>query len=248
MNGFHFKERLNFATGISTAGGGVGIFLMPPLLDKAKEIYGYPGLFILAAGTSLQLLLFGALMRPSFLEMQTKCKDVTKENSLKGDENDLQIYIKLLRDRATVTLTLSYAFFSGGIYTAYMFWPSLCQENGFSAMQASLFLSISGITAIAGRIVLGIIASHSKVNIFYLYCISLTALSIPCLAFKFYAASTVGHIINAIVLGTFCGAPLVIFASVTIECVGVKYLSAAGGLQLLFAGVASIVTPVICGM
>ena len=238
--------------GVSSAGGGCGLFAMAPIFELAKGLYGYSGLFLAAAGFCMQLLVFAALMRVSVLERHSKQlrKLKTSTNEIKGKtflKRNFLIYTPLLQDKATVSLIMTQLFICSGIYTAFMFWPSLCLEAGFTSLQASYFLSISGIAAIAGRLSGGIVASCALIDDFSILAGSLVAFGIPCVTSKLYATSFIGQIINGVVLGAMNGVPIVIITRVTIKCVGVNNLSAAMGLQLFMGGIGGILVPVICG-
>ncbi|XP_052771980.1 monocarboxylate transporter 9-like isoform X2 [Mya arenaria] len=56
--GFNFKRRCNLALGIAVSGVGAGACAFVPLMQMAKEFYGFSGFFICCAGMQALVMLF----------------------------------------------------------------------------------------------------------------------------------------------------------------------------------------------
>ncbi|KAK7475245.1 hypothetical protein BaRGS_00033476 [Batillaria attramentaria] len=62
---YYFPDRTNIVTGASLAGGGLGMFIHPPLFAFLDEVYGLPGAFLLSGAVAFHGTLCGCVMRPS---------------------------------------------------------------------------------------------------------------------------------------------------------------------------------------
>lgn len=60
----YFKNRRHLALAISSAGGGVGSFAFPPIIEMLNEHYTWRGMFLILGSISLNITVFGALFRP----------------------------------------------------------------------------------------------------------------------------------------------------------------------------------------
>lgn len=62
--GLYFHKKRGKAVGIATSGVGFGTFVIPPVIKLLFDYYGFTGAFILIGGITLNLTIFGILMRP----------------------------------------------------------------------------------------------------------------------------------------------------------------------------------------
>lgn len=86
---FNFERYLSVASGISCSGQGIGLTFMPIITNFLFEKYGLQGTFLLLGGITLQKWIFGALMRPSAVELEQiskfgKTKTITNSKCLKS--------------------------------------------------------------------------------------------------------------------------------------------------------------------
>lgn len=75
MVGTYFNERKALAYGIAMSGRGIGIFILPPLLQYLIDLYSWRGALLTLGGLASNLCVCGSLMRP--LVGRNKCE---KEN------------------------------------------------------------------------------------------------------------------------------------------------------------------------
>ena len=74
----YFNERRGIATGIATAGSGLGAFAYPPVVSLLFSYYGYFGALLVISAVSLNLCVAASLYRPIDLQLSkhnTKCTD-----------------------------------------------------------------------------------------------------------------------------------------------------------------------------
>ena len=77
----YFDKRKALANGIAVAGGGIGNFLAPPLMQLLLDWYHLRGSFLILAGLMLHICLSGALFRPIVYPNRTQhAKLVTSES------------------------------------------------------------------------------------------------------------------------------------------------------------------------
>ncbi|XP_055389272.1 uncharacterized protein LOC129618500 [Condylostylus longicornis] len=100
---FWFDKKRTFATGIGASGTGIGTFIYAPFTAWLIEYYGWRGATLILAGTMLNSVVFGALMRdPDWLNeedvLDSRCQ--SEITLLNCDTNFLEVK-KLIDDGAT---------------------------------------------------------------------------------------------------------------------------------------------------
>ena len=253
VNGFNFKERLNIAQGITSSGTGLGLFILAPVFETSKVHFGYTGLFFVMAALAMQMAVFGALMRPSSVELKVKtlrnCGQKRQHQSFTGKlRYQFDIYGKALCRAYICLISFSMFFYCGGIYAMFLHWPNFCLQRGFSPMQSSYALSIVGLLSIGGRFVSGVIASLRYVSERMVYSGSLMILGTSLILFFLYSKTFPGHIVLAVMVGLLNGSVYVVITSLTARGCGLQFLSAAVGIEFMFGGIGSVALPLISGM
>jgi predicted MFS family arabinose efflux permease len=84
----YFKNRRHLALAISSAGGGVGSFAFPPIIEMLNEQYTWRGMFLILGGISLNIVAFGALFRP--LEQEGELGENSLEKEYSSEQSKLQ--------------------------------------------------------------------------------------------------------------------------------------------------------------
>ena len=64
LSGLYFNKHRSLATGIATAGSGMGATIFPIIIYNLIEYYGWRGSLFIMAGLNLHLLIFSALLFP----------------------------------------------------------------------------------------------------------------------------------------------------------------------------------------
>ncbi|MCI4382249.1 hypothetical protein PGIGA_G00012810 [Pangasianodon gigas] len=89
MVGTYFNERKALAYGITMSGRGIGIFILPPLVQHLIDLYSWRGALLTLGGLVSNLCVCGSLMRPLVGE-----KENVKPNL---DEPDVQEDLKTVK-------------------------------------------------------------------------------------------------------------------------------------------------------
>jgi MFS family permease len=164
-----FTKQRNFAIGITTAGGGLGAYLIPPFMEKVIDTQGWPtaffytALLLLVIGISLPLLFLKGkgLPEDALTEVRednsTKVKEGESHSPDTSDEKELQRQYTLSQAIATIpfwTYFIMYfiiCFVIDGVIFVHMY-PYLT-DIGFSGQTAAKALGYLGLISTVVMIV-----------------------------------------------------------------------------------------------
>lgn len=74
LSGLYFYKHRSLATGVATAGSGLGATVFPVIMYQIINEYGWQGSLFIVAGLNLHLFIFGALLRPVPKNQKEKLK------------------------------------------------------------------------------------------------------------------------------------------------------------------------------
>ena len=254
MVGFNFERHRNLATGMAVSGSGVGAFAMAPLMQMAKDTYGYSGLCLMCSGLAAQQFVFGALFTPSELEEKRKLLHKQEvEKRIKYENVFVKFYVTLtqttrvLKNRAFVFLFLSLSFNCLGVYLMYVHFPSLAIHYGTSERDASYLLSVSGMCNAISRLLVGMASNSDNINELLLYCGCFSLLGTAGVLLPLYGSSYGGQMAFVIMLGMYSGCCYVLLNSITVKLVGIRDLASAFGMAQFGAGIGALTGPPLAG-
>ncbi|XP_052771977.1 monocarboxylate transporter 4-like [Mya arenaria] len=249
--GFNFKRRRNLALGISLSGSGIGLCAFAPILQMAKDFYGFSGFFICCACMQINLVTLGMLCFPSALEIHAnKIRQRDKESSIRNKnifKRRVTPYLNVLLNKGIVCLCLSMFLYGAGTYLLFLHLPKYITTKGFSEHQAAYLVSLIGILAVVGRILTGIVANNPNCNETIVYAGSMTIIAITTIVYPFVSRHYIGHIVFTISLGLFFGCCYVVTTTVSLKFVAIDYIATSIGLEFMCCGVGAVVGPVIAG-
>jgi MFS family permease len=75
MSGLYYDKHRSLATGVATAGSGLGGIVFPNFVQYLIDEYGWRGSFLILAGINLNTFVFSALIRESPLQREQKAKE-----------------------------------------------------------------------------------------------------------------------------------------------------------------------------
>ncbi|XP_052771976.1 monocarboxylate transporter 13-like isoform X2 [Mya arenaria] len=247
--GFNFKRRRNLALGIALSGVGVGLCAFAPLMQLAKDFYGFTGLFICCAGMQLNLVTFGMLCFPSELEKHSHIlRQKHSPESTNAMKRKVMPYFKFFLNKGIVCLCSSMFLYCAGTYMLYLHLPKYITTKGFSEKQAAYLMSLSGILTVVGRLLTGAVANIPNCNEIILYSGSMAIFSIATIVYPFVSWYYLGHLIFITFMGIFLGCCNVVTTTVSLKFVCIEYIATALGLEFMFGGVGAIVGPVFAGI
>ena len=234
--------------GLANSGAGLGIFIVGPMTELARETYGSSGCFFILASFALHNVVFGALMRPSALELKThelrQARSVIR-NSFSFAP--LMVYLRVCMNKCVVCLSLSMFFFSIGSFSIFIHLPNYCIYQGFTALQASFLISVSGIMTVICRVLTGTAANSDEIDEITIYVGSMWIQSIVTFLLPFYGSWYEGQVIYAGIIGLYFGCCYVLLPTINKKTVGVENMASALGIEYFIAGLGSIIGPVLAG-
>ena len=234
-------------------GIGVGTFVMAPLFEMARDLYGNTGFFIALAGLTANMIVFGALCFPSKLEKYTKEKrkqevELEKKEGRSYILSMLCFYFQIAKKKPVICLSIARFGYCVGIHLVYVHLPKFAMEMGSTSTEASFLLSISGILGVVGRILTGIAANHEEIDDILLYAGTMGIVSFVTFLFPLFSNSFAGQVVYAVFLGLYFGCCNVVIGSINIKFAGVECMATAIGIELFCGGIGSMLGPILAGM
>ena len=188
---YNFDSRLSRANGVSSAGTAVSLFVLPPLVQFLINQYGLNGALLITAGLAAHGATFGALYRPSPLELEIRNKTKRRQSTdnlhnISTDKNTqnhsgakkhkgvrffsvLKAFINsidlpLLINVPFMSLFISYVLQGGGYIIMITFLPPHAVNIGISKFLSAFLVSMIGITSVTTRLTYGYILDYNLIS------------------------------------------------------------------------------------
>ncbi|CAF2861489.1 unnamed protein product [Rotaria sp. Silwood2] len=156
-----------------------------------------------------------------------------------------EVGIKFLADGAFLLFTISNFLTSLGFNVPYNFAHDLAKDAHVVEHQREYVIMSIGLSNAIGRIIIGYLGDHKKINRLYLYNSTLILAGIATILAPYCRSNVIPHIAYASVFGFFSGGYVGLTSIIITDLVGIHNLSSAFGIILLFQGIAvAIGTPV----
>ncbi|XP_076098606.1 monocarboxylate transporter 4-like isoform X1 [Mytilus galloprovincialis] len=190
----YFKKHRNLAMAIASAGGGVGSFAFPPIIEMLNEYYTWRGMFLILGGVTLNICVFGSLMRPlrhdispeqksqesGYSSDKSEYSKLQKSNVSKNlktvplngeSENfervgflDKHFYLKIPSFYILIINNFMYQF-GASIILGHLQAYAVFQQ-GFTKPNAAILYTISGVMVLVFKLLHGVFANMSHVKLF----------------------------------------------------------------------------------
>ena len=138
-----------------------------------------------------------------------------------------------------------------GLYGYLMYVPPYLVEAGLTKTEIASLLSIDGAFDLIGRITIGFLASHPKVNMYMLISVNSAISGCFDLILPMMLSGTAVYPVmaaNMAVLGLFVGGTLGLHGQLIVDAVGTERAGTGYGLSTTSFGIATSLTAVIYGM
>ena len=251
---YYFKKRLGLANGITYAGIGAGILVMAPAMERACSVYGWKGAQLIHAAINANIIVCGALFRPSKLEKQMIKENMVKTPSAVSSEGEndgnsskkragccikilgsvdrVFAFSRLLRYRLFIVFVIGTVFtLCGYISTLVFLTPKVVYDLHLSKWTASLIMSVFGIFSIFARVSHGFLLDHGIIGVVNLYLLSVIVCGINPM-FNPLVSTELGQYILAAIFGLGAGVMNAMNAQVCRYFVPLDIVSNAFGLLL----------------
>ena len=145
-----FEKWLSVANAIVFSGSSIGYLAFAPILSWVLENYGLKMAFLLEAGLTVTAAIAGGLIiSQPFAHNQNTDNQMTKQKVV----SDMK---KVLTNRRFLTHITGYAFAHLVLSNPVLFLPSMLTEQGLTLQEASLAITIIGISNTVGRLLCGL--------------------------------------------------------------------------------------------
>ncbi|KAJ0183186.1 hypothetical protein K1T71_001162 [Dendrolimus kikuchii] len=215
-----------------------GSVLNLPQFQSQKSLQGYRN-SVLSLPQSRQT---GDLERQ---EQYDLCPCLALPNSFKSALSSM-LDVSLLRDPTFMLIGVSNIFGMAGLYVPFVYIVDAAKLNGVQESQASLLISIIGITNTIGRIICGWVADFPWMDSLLLnnVCLIIATVSVGLTPFCY---SYTAYIAVAIAFGIAISGYISLTSIILVDLLGLDKLTNAFGLLILFRGAAAIVGSPLAG-
>lgn len=173
-----FRNRRGRALGLLAISTSVGGFLSQPLTALLIERYGWrDALFLIGAGACVVFLLVAILLvrnRPSGKEPGydaefAQADEAAQQAGVSARPERTWTNAQLLRNRNFWLLTLALGMLFATEQAVMVSSASLFQDMGLDLRTAALVLSVKSLSAIGGKIIIGLLADKVDLRLLYVY-------------------------------------------------------------------------------
>ena len=233
-----FERNRGLATGVMSAGYGVGISAYPFLIEAAIYMYGWRGSLLLLGGITLNMCVCGALILPAYTP---GLGPSPHGSTLQGKQAETAMCRTVMTSPFFIILCCNCVLFTYGYSVFNTHMPAFAiQHIGLSDYATASLVSISGVTGALCKVLLGVLLNLPTVrkDLLLKSCYGLMAVGVTCIPL----ASSYVEIAS---LSGICGAAAAAFGPVlcelTIAYVGLEVYNTAFGFICLFSGVGSVI-------
>ena len=201
-------------------------------------------------GSSNSLVIPRNSLIPDTAASQTEMDDSDVRESENAFVNALKTMLNpsLMTDPKFVLIGISNLFGFLGFFVPFLYLPSMASSlDSISPDQASLLVSVIGVSNTVGRIGCGYISDFAWVDSLAVTNISFFFTGVCIILFPLLSSFT-EFIILSLVFGLCIAALVTLTSIVLVDVLGLEKLTSAFGLLIMFRGVATIMGPPLAGL
>lgn len=250
----YFTKRRNIAMGLASAGGGVGSFAFPPIINYLNDKYSWRGMFMILSGISLNMCVFALLYRPVSTpnnnddEVSDNEQPITDKNSQR--KKNEWTFLKL---SDFYILGINNVLFQLGATIIYgHLGACVIRQLHFDKVFASLLYSIIGITIMFFKIIQGFVIQNPRWKLlqpYQQYMLWYIVGGLSAFIFLFKNINHAGLVVFALLFGSSyaaCGGSLI--PAILIDMSGVDQFTLAYGIILFGQAIGMLFGPFIAGL
>ncbi|XP_041358319.1 monocarboxylate transporter 12-B-like [Gigantopelta aegis] len=273
---FFFREKRTFVNGIILSATGIGIFLSPLLCRHLLDNFSWRETMVILAAISAQMIPMGAIMIPVHEQSSQTCgwlrkkigsrdghetkndvrnldisKPMLANNVIDGEDStgdsDKCTQLSIFQNSSFLVLCCMLFLWNAGTAVLLIHFPAFCQEQGTDKEGISYALAANGPAIIMSRILIGVLGNDQNVDTLATFIgLHLFSGTLFCVV-PVFATTMATQIITMVFLGCYNGGSYSLLATLTIDIVGLKLLTSAFGVEMVFAGVGFLVGPPFAG-
>lgn len=228
--GAWFDHGRGTALGIAVAGIGVGTLVTAPLAASLIERFGWRTTYLQFAAVGTALLVVAAL-----LASKPPARIGSVPRTLRTT----------VRSPAFAALYGSMLLMSLALFVPFVFLPPYAVANGASQVAGGTLVGLIGMSSVAGRLGLGVVADRfGRIRVYWLCFVAMSA------SFTIWltASSYPWLVVFAVVFGIGYGGFIALNPAVVAEAFGVVGLGAIVGVLYTSAGIGSLIGPPVAGL
>jgi len=268
--GYYFDRFRTMATGLASVGAGLSMLLFPPLIQRLISTFSWRISLVISGSIYLHMCVFGMLMRPLALPFPPEVADVQLEFEdvavAKARARKRRLTEKMhfctcseegitfpskRGDRSVIFRFIVFClsiFLSGlGLSTVYLHLPAFAISKGSSKEEASLYVSVIGGVSIMSRIFTGLAGNDKNIDNVVLYLGTFGIAGICTLLFPYVGAVYWGRVVFSVAFGFYGSCFNVLLTPITIEIVGLSFLTTAFGAEMVLCGLGYLLGPPLAG-
>ena len=266
----YFKKKRAFTIGIIMGGASVGSFVLPPVIEKLCEEFGFRGAMLLMGGASLNLCALAYCFRPlpttkstgisrpdeencevkdHRLEISSETDEEVTKNLITAQKKDTEniSVLGLLKQKIFIAIALSALFYRLPVPHALFFVPDHATSRGIDKINSAYLLSANGICDIVGRMGFGWISDRNwftRVRGFSLACVltAIAALALP------YSYSYESLMFCMVAFGLGAGASTPLINVILSDEYGAENISTTLGITMTIQGFSALISSPIAGI
>ena len=134
-----------------------------------------------------------------------------------------------------------------GLSVVYVHLAAFAEASGISDDNSAMLLSVIGISNLVGRLLIGGVSSHPRLNVFLTYSVSFMIGGMAATFFPVLRMSYPAMIVLSVLFGFFTASFGALLPALLIEILGLHRLAGAYGYLLLFMAVGQVIGGPIAG-
>ncbi|XP_060081990.1 monocarboxylate transporter 14-like [Ylistrum balloti] len=239
-----FNKRRSMAIAVASAGGGCGNIVIPWLTTIWLEVYGWRQTFLLLAGIGLQGIVFGAII---FKVSTSNDSGGSHRTDHSSDGPSIRAEVStILKTKMFLVFSVSGFCTAMAYFVPYVMIPELAKVKGVSTTDVALVFSVSGVSSIVGRILVGFIIDVLHIDRIWTLSIALMTGGISTIGYAFVYNKWL-FIAYGAILGIFTGTFGFLQSVIVVDLLGTELLGIGFGFLTLFHGIAVIIGPPLAG-
>ena len=265
---YYFDRLRTVATGLASVGAGISMLIFPPLIHKLVSTFSWRGGLVICGCIYLHLCVFGALMRPLSLPLPPEITGVqsdfenvviAKARAHLDQERNKHCtcspggmpFLTRKEDRIAmikfVIFCASIFISSLGLSSVYLHLPAFAISKGATKDEASFLISIIGGLSIMSRLFTGVAGNDKNIDNVILYIGTFGIAGIVTLLFPLVGDAYWGRISYSVFFGFYGSCFNVLLAPITVELVGLTFLTTAFGIEMVVCGLGYLLGPPLAG-
>lgn len=230
-----FRRKRTIAVGLTSSGCGVGLFLIPVLLEYILHYYHW----------RQATLIFGALML-NLCVCATACFPIHASSKELLPKTKL-LRLSMFKVENYIKLSINNMLLTCGLTIEMLVLPAYATiQLKYTSYQSAMLLSLVGISNLIGRLLYGFLANQPKLTSLRLYSISLILLGLFSFCVTF--SKTYCYIGSfAVLLGFLSASYGTLTPLLLLEFVKDKHLNNAYGFLCLYMAIGALVGPPLSG-